>query len=164
MSVDMIASAFVGAAIALLLEWLLKHRASQGWTAKRLALAYREELAAVAFNAQRKTWDPENTEMGDGDGFVRHPEIAGFSSQTFDTLFREFAESFPEGLARDLMRYHWKTKFLVEEQDRHYTNLAAHRDSFDEAERARSQLLKRLERYAELGIGRLMLWREEPRS
>ena len=34
----------------------------------------------------------------------------------------------------------------------------------DEAERARSQLLKRLERYAELGIGRLMLWREEPRS
>jgi hypothetical protein len=66
-------------------------------TAKRLCMAFWEELQAVNFY--------------EGGGV---PNFAGFSSQTFDSLFQELAHSLPETLTRDLMRYHWRMKYMEE--------------------------------------------------
>jgi hypothetical protein len=87
-------SALIGAILALAGQSLLR-KASKARIAKRLAIALWEELSATQF------YGPE--EM---------PNFVGFSSQTFDGLFREVAEAVPESLSRDLMRYHWRMKYM----------------------------------------------------
>lgn len=79
---------------ALIVRW------RQTSEAQGLAIALWEELQAVDFS------DP-------GPGLV----FAGFSSQVFDTLFADIAHLFPETLARAVMRYHWRMKYLEETKD-----------------------------------------------
>jgi hypothetical protein len=84
-------------AIFALLGQSLTRRVTRARTGKRLAIAFWEELSAVNFYGP-----PES------------PNFAGFSSQTLDSLFREVADSLPESMARDLMRYHWRMKYMEE--------------------------------------------------
>ena len=79
---------FIGIAATLVTQWLLA-RVAHVRTAQRLAVSFAEELSGVHF------YPPED-----------RPNVVGFTSQTFDTLFREAATSLPETLFRDLMRYH----------------------------------------------------------
>lgn len=79
---------------ALIVRW------RQTSEAQGLAIALWEELQAVEFS-----------DLGTGMVF------AGFSSQVFDTLFADIAHLFPEGLARDVMRYHWRMKYLEETKE-----------------------------------------------
>ena len=44
------------------------------------------------------------------------PDFAGFSTQTFDSLFSEMALNLPLTLAQDLMRYHWRMKWPEEKK------------------------------------------------
>ena len=90
-------SAFLGAALAIAGQWVLR-KISKAWSAKRLALAFSEEMSAASFY-----------DTSDG-----RSDFAGFSSQTFTSLYRELAESLPESLVRDVMRYHWRMKYLAE--------------------------------------------------
>ena len=83
------------AAILTLSGQSLWRRLGRARTAKALAVAFWEELSAVHF------YGPEDK-----------ANVVGFSSQTFDAMFREMAESLPDTLARDLMRYHWRMKYL----------------------------------------------------
>ena len=71
-------AAFLGATIALVLQGLVR-RGQRIRLAKGLAVAYWEELSAVHFY-----------------GPATNPNFAGFSSQTFDSLFRDTAEALPE--------------------------------------------------------------------
>ena len=91
-----VVSALFGAGIALVLQsgWVRLNRVHAG---QRLSMAFWEELSAVNFY-----------DTGDG------PKFAGFTSQTFDTLFREMAISIPADLSRALMQYHWRMKWLAE--------------------------------------------------
>ncbi len=86
-------------AILTLLGQSLTRRAVRAKTAKLLAMAFGEELSAVQF------WGP-----------TPRAHFAGFSSQTFDSLFREVLESLPVPLVRDLMRYHLRMKYMAEMQ------------------------------------------------
>ena len=110
---DLILAAVIGGIIALLLDWLVKHRVTQAWKARRLAHAFYEELGATSFN--QVLLDGTVPERPEPAAHVRELEILGFTSQTFDTLFGDFAQALPETLVRDLMRYHWNMKFLVGE-------------------------------------------------
>ncbi len=94
-----VVSALIGALIALALQWVTG-RWTRALTGKRLSVAFWEELSAVNFYG---------TEEND-------PTFAGFTSQTFDTLFREMAVSMPVDLSRALMQYHWRMKWLEEKK------------------------------------------------
>jgi len=120
-------SAFIGAVFALVGQWLIR-RAGKAWTAKRLAVAFWEELTAVSF------YGPP--QYG--------PNFGGFSSQTFDTLFRELAESLPETLARALMQYHWRMKYLNEQKS---DGTALNQTFWDEAKELHSRLRNRLDHF-----------------
>ncbi len=137
-----VVSAFIGAILALAAQWIVR-RAVRARTAKRLALAFWEELSAVHF------YGPENK-----------PNFAGFSSQTFDTLFQEMASTLPESLARDLMRYHWRMKYLEEMKPVTIPSSGGVNPTFwKEAKQTREGLLARLDHYA--GRRTLFLWSAE---
>src|SRR5437867_3381501 len=72
-------------------------------SARRLCTAFWEELSAVVFG---------KLPASQGGG----PLIGGFSSQTFDTMYADVVRSLPDSLARDLMRYHWRMKYLLDVQ------------------------------------------------
>ena len=131
-------SAFIGAALALVGQWLIR-KGAKAWTAKRLALAFWEELSAVNFYGP-----PQHA-----------PNFGGFSSQTFDTLFRDMAESLPETLARDIMRYHWRMKFLEETKA---TGGTPNQQFWDEAKDLQARLLARLDHHKKRRVPTLMFW------
>ena len=79
---------------------LIRHRFETAVTSKRLASAFEEELRAVAFNQIGNPQSPIYS-------------VAGFSTQTFDSLFIQMAQSMPTSLVQDLMRYHWRMKYLM---------------------------------------------------
>ena len=129
-------SAFIGAALALVGQWLVR-KAAKAWTAKRLALAFWEELKAVNFY-----------------GSAQHIDFGGFSSQTFDTLFRELAESLPETLARDIMRYHWRMKYLEESRPVGPMN----QQFWSDAKELHQRLLARCDHHKKRKVPTLMFW------
>ncbi|UCG89231.1 MAG: hypothetical protein JSW71_12100 [Gemmatimonadota bacterium] len=90
-----VVSGLIGAVFALLGQAITR-RATRAHTAQNLSMAFWEELNAVAFTPGEK------------------PNFAGFSSQTFDSLFKEMAEAMPASLTRGVMRYHWLMKYLEE--------------------------------------------------
>lgn len=125
-----VVAALLGALLALLGQWVVR-RATRVSTARRLAAAFWEELGAVNFY-----------------GSTPKPNFAGFSSQTFDSLFREVAETLPESLARDLMRYHWRMKYLEEMKPVSIPIAGGVNPQIcQEAKDLRDQLLPRLDRY-----------------
>ena len=122
----------VGAIIALLGQ-LATRQVRRARTAKGLCVAFWEELKAVNF------YGPTN-----------QPNFAGFSSQTFDSMFRELAESLPEDLARVLMRYHWRMKYMEEMKPVTMRSFGGVDPRFwAEAKKEHSRLLERLEHYSE---------------
>lgn len=124
-------SGLIGAVLALLGQWLVR-RASRAVTARRLALAFWEELSATHF------YGPPDK-----------PNFAGLSSQTFDTLFREVAATLPESLARDLMRYHWRMKYMEEMKPVTIPSSGGvDRQFWQEAKELHTGLIDRLERYS----------------
>ncbi len=125
-----LATAFFGGAIALAGQTLFLRHASAK-TAQRLAAAFWEELSAAYFY---------------NDGSYRG--FTGFSSQVFDSLFKETAEAFPDSLARDVMRYHWRMKFLHADQARNELGHPANQGFVTEAEQLRARLLLRLDHYS----------------
>jgi hypothetical protein len=122
-----VVAALLGATVALLGQALTR-RAQKIRTARRLAVAFWEELSAVHF------YGPADT-----------PNFAGFSSQTFDSLFRELAETLPEALARDLMRYHWRMKYM--EEQKLYTQGRVNLQFWREARGLQERLLERLKHH-----------------
>lgn len=134
-------SALIGALLALMGRALWE-RWRKAWIAKRLAVAFWEEMKGVEFGRD-----------------AQGPQFAGFSSQTFDTLFSELAESLPDALARSLMQYHWRMKFL--EQVQHHGRLYEFSKFVNEAETTWKELLGRLDRYGARSVTRLMLNRAE---
>lgn len=125
-------AALLGAMLALAGQWLVRRGAKAG-AARRLAVAFWEELNAVNF------YGPAN-----------QPNFAGFSSQTFDSLFRDMAEVLPDSLARDLMRYHWRMKYLQEMKPVSIPASGGVNPQYcAEAQSLRDQLLARLARYSE---------------
>jgi hypothetical protein len=134
-------SAFIGATLALAGQWLVR-RAAKAWTAKRLTIAYWEELSAVQFY-----------------GPPRHAlNFGGFSSQTFDTLFRDLAESLPESLARDIMRYHWRMKYLT---DQRKVDGTPNQRFAEAAQELHGRLKERLSQYSRRRIIPLMIRQAE---
>lgn len=87
--------------------------------------------------------------------------IGGFSSQTFDTLYKELVAALPESLARDLMHCHWRVKFLLEKQGKEVTYLDPYAEFFNGARTLREGLLARLDRYGKRSVLRLMVRRGE---
>jgi hypothetical protein len=128
-------AALVGAILALSGQSLL-HRGTRAHGARRLAVAFWEELSAVYFYG---------SDTRDGS-----PNFAGFSSQTFDSLFRDVAESLPQSLTRDLMRYHWRMKYLEEIKPVSIPSSGGvNRQFWREAKELRARLLQRLKHYGE---------------
>jgi hypothetical protein len=109
-----------------LLGALIIRRIVKARTAQRLAVAFWEELSAVHFSPPTEAIS-----------------FAGFSSQTFDTLFKDFAETLPETLGRDLMRYHWRMKWLEEIR----SDLRGNAEFLREAQTQNADLRYRLAKY-----------------
>ena len=120
--------------------YLMRERWRRARLAKQLAVAFEEELRAVAFY-----YAPTHS-----------PTVGGFSSQTFDTLFAAMAEAMPDTLARGLMRYHWRMKYLAHSP-------LLHHESVQEMEEIRDELLKRLGAFRNQWTLRLSLVRRERR-
>ena len=159
---ELILAAVIGGIIALLLDWLLKHRVTQAWKARRLAHAFYEEMDATEFNqvmpGKEVPVRPDTKTAADATGL----DILGFTSQTFDTLFGDVVEALPETLVRDLMQYHWKMKFLIDEQTKGPTVLLKkHTSGFVYAEQCWFGLKDRLKDYKEKAIWKLVLRRGE---
>jgi hypothetical protein len=126
-----VVAALLGAILALLGQWVVR-RGARASTARRLAVAFWEELSAANFY-----------------GPATNPNFAGFSSQTFDSLFRDMADALPGSLVRDLMRYHWRMKYLEETKSISIPSFGGVNPQFwREASDLRDQLLHRLDRYA----------------
>ena len=142
---EQIVAAFIGAAFALVGQGIF-HRWRDARTAKTLAAALWEELSATEFIPIHA-------------GRLDLWSIAGFSSQTFDTLFPSIAQTLPESLARDIMRYHWRVKLLVEEVEKHH---AVARDRAEPSKELRDDLRNRLEEFNNTSTFRLTVWRGEP--
>lgn len=135
-----VASGLVGAVAALAANGL-RRRWQETQTAKGLAVAIWEELQAVEFQA-------------DSQGNLR---FAGFSSQVFDTLFADIAHHFPEDLARQVMRYHWRMKFLVERRATQSSLSANWFQLAREAQDQHQELTENLERFQDTSRWRLFL-------
>ena len=136
-----------GAVIALLGQWLV-NRARNAWTAKRIALAFYEELSAVSF-------------ADVGYVSLQHKRrIGGFTSQTFDTLFAAVATTLPRSLTKALMRYHWRMKMLSDFQQK-VGSLDTWPTFFDEAKAACNDLKPRLKRYEQRHVFGIMNNRNE---
>jgi len=106
-------------------------RGAKANTARQLAVAFWEELSAVNFY-----------------GAATSPNFAGFSSQTFDSLFRDMAEALPDSLTRDLMHYHWRMTYLEEMKPVSIPSSGGVNPQFyQEAKDLRDQLLQRLDKY-----------------
>ena len=85
--------------------------------------------------------------------------MAGFSTQTFDTLFIQMAQSMPNSLVQDLMRYHWRMKYLMAS-----TASNAHKMGPPQAEpmlAQRDELVDRLSLYQKKRTAFLALRRKE---
>jgi len=131
-----VVSALIGAVIALSGQYVV-HRFGRARTGRRLALAFWEELSAVNFYG----------------GPSSPPNFAGFSAQTFDSLFREVAETLPESLARDLMRYHWRMKYLEEAKTVTIPSSGGvHPKFWAESKDLHDRLLPRLDRYSQRSV------------
>jgi hypothetical protein len=92
------------------------------------------------------------------------PNFAGFSTQTFDTLFREVAEALPESLARDLMRYHWRMKYLEEAKSITIPSTGGvHPIFWSESKDLHDRLLQRLDRYSKRWLVSLFFHQGESR-
>lgn len=142
-------AALTGAIVAVVLDRVVIARVQAATTARALAMAFSEELAAVEFSK------PES-----GSGRRQAPEFAGFSSQTFDTLFEELAGTLPKSLAEDLMRYHWRMKFFAD-QLAHGHNLGERVQMLDEAITTHARLAIRLRIYAQRSVLGLTFNRQE---
>jgi len=142
-----VVAALIGGIVALLGQSLTR-RASRIRQARRLAVASWEELSATHFYG---------SEEGDA-----APNFAGFSSQTFDALFREVAESMPRTLTRDLMRYHWRMKYLKEVKPVSIPSSGGvNRRFWAEAKDLRARLLARLQHYHERVWAASFFWSSE---
>lgn len=137
---------FLGALLAVAGQRALEYE-RKARVAKRLALAFKEELDAVQFDSDRSG------------GEEVHRRIGAYTSQTFDTLFVEMAVTLPEELAVALMRYHWRMNFL-RDCHRKLPYLDQWAEFFKEASKARDELLPRLRRYSKFTAWRLMLDKE----
>jgi hypothetical protein len=94
-------------------------------------VAFWEELSAVNF------YGPSN-----------QPNFAGFSAQTFDSLFAEMAQVLPDSILRDLMRYHWRMKYMDEMKPISMASSGGVNPQFwTEAQELRNRLLQRLDHY-----------------
>ena len=133
-------SAVIGAALALLGQ-AFSHEVKRARTARRLCVALWEELSAVYFYT----------------GEI--PNFAGFSSQVFDSLFRDLADALPESLARDVMRYHWRMKYLEEVKSVTAGRVNTH--FLGEAQSLRERLLKRLDHYSKRSTGDVLFEPQE---
>ncbi len=151
-----VGSALLGALLAFLVRGLYD-RWGNAATARGLAVALWEELSATEFKEQGT-----------------FPLFGGFSSQVFDTLFSALAGCLPEGLFREVVRYHWKMKFIQEHVRRSSdagtgaiawgTGGIAWVEVQDHVKAAQAQwkgLLPRLDRYAKRSRPRLFLTRRE---
>ena len=98
--------------------------------AQRLCTAFWEELSAVNFYRALGGW-----------------KFAGFSSQTFDSLFREMSETIPNSLAKILMRYHWKMKYLEAIKVSTSSIQGFSQQDWENARDLRDRLLARLKHY-----------------
>ena len=132
----MVVSALIGVAIGSALQsgW---GRLSTVRTGQRLSAVFWEELSAVNF------YETEN----------QGPTFAAFTSQTFDTLFREMATSMPEDLSQALMQYHWRMKWLETKKPLPGVPGSSWSENdlqfLSEAKEANRTLLLRLKHYAE---------------
>ncbi len=136
-----IVSALIGAALALLGQSLTR-RGLKARTARRLCVAFWEELSATQFYA-----------------LDANPSFGGFSSQTFDSLFRELAVTLPDLLARDLMRYHWRMKYLEDMRQRQRWSVS--REFWLEAKELHQRLCQRLELYSQRSLPAVFLRNSE---
>lgn len=139
-----VVAGLIGAVLALAAQWLLRE-ATKARTAKRLSTALWEELSATQFY-----------------GPAPRANFAGFSSQTFDGLFREVAEALPESLSRDLMRYHWRMKYMESMKSVTIPSSGGvHPEMWSEAKNLHSRLLSRLEHYGARHWVSLLFWTSE---
>ena len=145
-----IVAAFIGAALALTAQWLFR-RQQRAATGRTLSAAFLEELGAVEF------MEHPATERG----IAQDIEICGFSSQTFDTLFRDLADALPYSLARDLMRYHWRVKHWIHKRGNAGKHLDPDVGSYLEAKALRQNLVRRLAAYAQRPVLLLVFSRAE---
>lgn len=131
----------IGAVVALLGQGIHK-RWRDAIAARAVAIALWEELAAVQFGS---SW------------------FEGFSSDTFDMLFREVAHVLPEDLFRAVVRYHWKMKFLegMKSPGAPSQNSQWWRGQVDLARGQLDALHPRLHAYANQPVLRLFLTRRE---
>lgn len=141
-------AALGGALFAVVMDRIVIARAQAASTARGLAMAFSEELAAAEFSQPASS------------GRAQALEFAGFSSQTFDTLFESLANTLPKSLAEDLMRYHWRMKFFSD-QLAHGHNLGRHATMLQEAADLHARLLIRLRVYAQRSVVGLALNRRE---
>ena len=129
---DVVVGAVVGA-VAALMSQALWQKVQSAHTARSLAAAFWEELSAIEFVDSPTTglfW-------------------AGFSSQVFDTMFREIADTLPSDLSTRLMRYHWRMKVLVEQNADTYGGVAC-QAFIGEAREMRDLLLRDLASFRKL--------------
>ena len=144
LQLDHVVSALIGGGVALGGQAVTR-RFQDARTARRLSMAFWEELNAVHF------YGPEDD-----------PNFAGFSSQTFDTLFREVADTLPESLARDLMRYHWRMKYM--EDFKKVKGGGVNAQFWREAQQLHDRLIHRLEHHRKRSLLGLFCRSEETSS
>ena len=126
----LLVSAFGGACLALFGQWL-GNRYDEKALGQRLVTAFWEELSATNFYTSNSVNYPG-------------PAIGGYSSQTFDTLYAEMVRSLPATVARDLMRYHLRMKYLWSQQVSGIP-LGLQQTFYDEAKASHADLLGRLD-------------------
>lgn len=106
-------------------------RAVHAKTAQRLCMAFYEELNATRFYGSQDS-----------------PNFAGFSAQTFDSLFQEMSQCLPRALVRDLMKYHWRMKYMEEMKPVTLPSSGGvNRQYCAEAKKLHGSLLTRLQHY-----------------
>lgn len=145
MLTNQIIAGLVGALAALALRGV-RQRWREAAQSQALARALWEELSAVGF----------------GSGSDDVLSFAGFSSQVFDTMFADIAHLFPEALARRVMRYHWRMKYLDEVRDERGIRSQAWQDMAREAREQWETLRPALDEYAGRGRIQLFFWRSPP--
>ena len=148
-------AALAGAAGAALLAFI-GFRIQRIQTGQAVAQAFFEELSAIAFY---------------------EASFAGFSSQVFDSQFDKLF-GLPAKLRRDLMRYHWRMKYLaelqasnisgvsmtVEEAGKAIERMWTMTEFIAEVEASHKELLARLQRYYSRSPLALFFFSNEPRA
>jgi len=142
-------SALGGALASLAIQGVWKLR-QDAITAKHLCVAFREELLATSFYVSRSVNRPGRC-------------MGGFSSQTFDSVFAEALRALPISLSRHLMNYHWRAKYLWEQQAQ-LPSLDLLDKSYDELKALREDLLLRLDTYQRRWTLELAIWSREVKA